>query len=304
MSRAREGGAHVLLLFVDGVGVGSRDPAVNPFARSTGSLLGRFDDEIRLGDPLPLSPGGFWKPVDASLGVPGLPQSATGQATILTGVNAPARVGAHVSAIPTRRVRELLEEGTIFSRLARAGRRATFANAYTQAFFERKRPHISATTRSMLAAGLPFRRIEDLVAGKALFHDYTNRVLPYGAASLPARSADEAAEILLGLAREHDFTLHEHFLTDLAGHRGSDDERTQAARRIEALVASISARADREGVLFLVVSDHGNLEDATVRTHTKNPVPFLAWGPGAEEALAQATDLTHVAPAILSALGL
>src|SRR5207249_8232782 len=74
--------------------------------------------------PLPLPYDGFWKPLDATLGVPGLPQSATGQATILTGVNAPRRVGRHVSAIPNRRVRELLEEDNLFRVLGRAGRRA------------------------------------------------------------------------------------------------------------------------------------------------------------------------------------
>jgi len=306
----------VILLFVDGVGVGPRDPATNPFARLAGTRLGRYRDEIpevavhsaRGQDPLPLPDGGFWKPLDASLGVPGLPQSATGQATILTGVNAPRRAGRHVSAIPDRRVRELLEEDNIFRMLGRAGRRATFANAFTPAYFARKRPHISATTRSLMAAGMPLRRLEDLKAGRALFHDYTNESLRRGGASeegdlVPALSGEEAADILFGLAREHDFTLHEHFLTDLAGHRGNDMERLEAARRIEELVEHLARGAARHGALVLVISDHGNLEDLTVRTHTMHPVPLLAWGPGAPEALEMATDLTHVTPAVLRSLG-
>ena len=400
MSKARS----VILLFVDGVGVGPRDPVTNPFARLTETRLGRFQDEVPDGafgvvgiggssnvlgrheapgharpapdtlesvgtagsgagpgsfiSPLPLPDGGFWKPLDARLGVPGLPQSATGQATILTGINAPRRVGRHVSAIPDRRVRELLEEDNLFRMLRRAGRRGTFANAYTPAYFARKRPHISSTTRSLMAADIPLRRLDDLTAGRALFHDYTNETLrkrgvrgdalgsrpaPFsaergssagtdsagsGAASLPAarssahgparrltnphpvaapliaaRSAEEAADILFGLAQEHDFTLHEHFLTDLAGHRGTDDERVAAARRIEGLVEHLAKGAASHDVLFLVVSDHGNLEDLGVRTHTMHPVPFLAWGPGAEKAVGIASDLTHVTPAILASLG-
>ncbi len=109
--------------------------------------------------------GGFWKPVDATLGVPGLPQSATGQATILTGRNVPQIVGGHVSAVPDRHVRSVLEKENLFGLLLRAGLRPTFANAYTPAFFARKRPHISVTTRSMMAAGLELRRIEDLSRG-------------------------------------------------------------------------------------------------------------------------------------------
>jgi 2,3-bisphosphoglycerate-independent phosphoglycerate mutase len=280
--------------------VGPRDPASNPFARLTETRLGRFQDEGQ-GGALP--DGGFWKPIDARLGVPGLPQSATGQATILTGVNAPRRVGRHVSAIPDRSVRELLEEDNLFRMLGRAGRRATFANAYTPAYFSRKRPHISATTRSLLAADVPLRRLEDLTAGRALFHDYTNEPLRKQGVSA-ARTAEEAAAILFALAREHDFTLHEHFLTDLAGHRGTDDERLEAARRIEALVEPLARGAEHHETLVLVVSDHGNLEDVRVRTHTVNPVPFLAWGPGSEAAVGMASDLTDVTPTILLILGI
>ena len=303
----------VLLLFVDGVGVGRRDATTNPFARLPQTLLGRFLDECGdagsgMGsDVLPggggLPFGGRWKPVDATLGVPGLPQSATGQATILTGVNVPREVGGHVAALPDRRVRRVIEDANIFGTLLRAGRRPTFANAYTRAFFERKRPHISATTRALMAAGLPFRMIEDLEAGRAVYHDYTNRHLPAGTPPLAPRSAAEAADILIGLAREHDFTLHEHFLTDLAGHRGSEEERTRAAGRIEDLVLELAQRAPAEDVLFLAVSDHGNLEDSTTRSHTLNPVPLLAWGPGADAAIAPVSDLSGVTPAILGLLG-
>jgi 2,3-bisphosphoglycerate-independent phosphoglycerate mutase len=303
----------VLLLFVDGVGVGLRDAGTNPFARLPRTLLGRFHDEcgdagsgIGSGE-LPagggLLRGGFWKPIDATLGVPGLPQSATGQATILTGVNVPREVGGHVAALPDRRVRRVIEDANIFGALLRAGRRPTFANAYTRAFFERRRPHISATTRAVMAAGLPFRMIEDLEAGRAVYHDYTNRHFPAETTPLAPRSAAQAADILIGLAREHDFTLHEHFLTDLAGHRGSEDERERAAARIEELVLELARRAPAGEVLFLAVSDHGNLEDSTTRSHTMNPVPLLAWGPGADEAIAPVRDLAGVTPSILRLLG-
>ena len=43
--------------------------------------------------------------LDASLEVEGLPQSATGQTTLFTGVNAAAAVGRHVSAFPGPRLR-------------------------------------------------------------------------------------------------------------------------------------------------------------------------------------------------------
>jgi hypothetical protein len=55
----------------------------------------------------------------------------------------------------------------------------------------------------------------------------------------------------------------------------------------------------------MVVSDHGNLEDLTVGTHTMNPALFAAWGP--EEAGPDAVaprGLTDITPFALRALGL
>ena len=48
---------------------------------------------------------------------------------------------------------------------------------------------------------------------------------------------------------------------------------------------------------LLVTSDHGNLEDKSTRSHTRNPVPLLAIGPQAA-AFAEARSLLDVAPAL------
>ena len=90
----------LLFLFFDGIGVGRDDPAENPFAaigaRRLGALAGRPDPEASFGT------------LDATLGVPGLPQSATGQTTLLTGVNAAAHAGRHMVGIPGPTLRPLL----------------------------------------------------------------------------------------------------------------------------------------------------------------------------------------------------
>jgi len=55
-----------------------------------------------------------------------------------------------------------------------------------------------------------------------------------------------------------------------------------------------------------VVSDHGNLEDLTVGTHTLNPAIFAAWGPAAkgEAAAGSPRRLTDIASFTLRALGI
>ena len=70
------------------------------------------------------------KPIDACLGVEGIPQSATGQATMFTGVNCPKTVGKHCEGFPGPVVRRVIEEGNIFTQLKRRGKKVRFADAY------------------------------------------------------------------------------------------------------------------------------------------------------------------------------
>jgi len=62
----------------------------------------------------------------------------------------------------------------------------------------------------------------------------------------------------------------------------------------------LSTWDDNEG-LILITSDHGNLEDLTIRNHTHNPVPAIVIG--AYELRQKFTqhlqDLTNIFPAIL-----
>ncbi|MBK9471587.1 MAG: hypothetical protein IPO18_04800 [bacterium] len=52
-----------------------------------------------------------------------------------------------------------------------------------------------------------------------------------------------------------------------------------------------------------LTSDHGNLEDATTRRHTTNPVPLLVWGRDARETAVAVSRLDEVAPAIVGRHG-
>jgi bisphosphoglycerate-independent phosphoglycerate mutase (AlkP superfamily) len=51
----------------------------------------------------------------------------------------------------------------------------------------------------------------------------------------------------------------------------------------------------------VLTSDHGNMEDLSTGSHTRNPVPLLARGPQARR-FAAAESIADVTPAILSAL--
>src|SRR5690606_26610443 len=102
---------------------GDDDPAINPLARDEYPVLRRLlDGQRALRATGRLSTvGAELVPTDAQLDVPGRPQSATGQATILTGINAAARVGEHYGPRPDARVRAVVDEGNLFRRLDEAG---------------------------------------------------------------------------------------------------------------------------------------------------------------------------------------
>ncbi len=186
----------VLLFFIDGLGIGTRGPH-NPLADlPNADPLAIFQDE-EPGIPF----GGLLAPTDACLGVEGRPQSASGQTTILTGVNAPAIVGYHKQGFPNQALLDIIREHSLFVQLKHAGvGPITFANTYTKRFFESRPRWISATTAAVEAAGLRFNQVEDLRAGAAVFHDFTNELLIERGESVDLRSPEEAGAVLASIA--------------------------------------------------------------------------------------------------------
>jgi 2,3-bisphosphoglycerate-independent phosphoglycerate mutase len=264
-----------------------------------------------LGGPLVLDGAGsmaggglILRPVDACLGVPGLPQSATGQTALFTGVNAPALVGDHITAYPTDPLRQVIAEHSVLKRAAEGGARVLFANAHSEQFWQMVREgkrHLGASTLTALAAAAPIPTLHDLIEGRAVLWDITHEVASsYLGYELPVVPAEEAGVRLARLATEYDLVLYESFLTDLAGHRRV--EPAWVLPRLDDFLGSVVAHLPPDTTLVLS-SDHGNLEDATTKMHTTNPVPLLAIGPAAE-AFRGATAITDVTPRILACMGM
>jgi hypothetical protein len=297
----------LLLIFIDGVGVGPPGDA-NPLSGPRLRLLGVHQGRLS-GVELEGLPGG-WRgaAIDATLGVAGLPQSATGQTTLLTGVNAAACLGYHQSAVPGAALRRVLLRQSVLRRVTDAGLRATFANAFRPRPFElledgapRRAP---ASALATWASAARFRTLDDLAEGKAVYHDITRETLRRGGFGLPDIAPEEAGRNLAAIARLHDLTVWEHFLTDVAGHAQDAGAGTTLLLRLEAMIAAAASGLDPERDGVVVTSDHGNLEDVSVRTHTRYPVPFLVWGRMRRALDRPVADLSDVAPSMLCELGL
>lgn len=296
-----------LWLFVDGIGL-APEGAGNPFSTepmpALRELLGGPLTLERVGSGTARGIGWHLAAIDATLGVGGLPQSATGQTALFTGENAPAILGRHVPALPGPRLAEILREKSVLRRAARAGRRVTFANPFSERYFaeveSRKRRH-SATTLAALAAEAPLRDLDDLAAGRACAWDVTRESFRVHAPEAQPIAAEEAGRHLAALAGAHDLTLWETFMTDLAGHHRFGWTATEALARLDGLLAGLLPALSTD-VTVVLTSDHGNLEEAGHRRHTRNPVPLLAIGPQAE-AIEGVDRIDRLAPRILERLG-
>jgi len=244
-------------------------------------------------------------PLDCQLGVPGLPQSATGQVALFTGVNAARLLGYHMAAYPGPLLREVIDADNVLKHVSDAGLQATFANAYSGAYFEAvaagKLRH-SATTLCVLAAGLRFRMEDDLARGLAVYWDITGERLRerLGSDLVSLVEPEVAGQRLAAIAATHHLTLFECFLPDMVGHRKDAAEALRLAALLDQFLGSCADCASDDTTL-LVCSDHGNLEDLSTGSHTLTPVPLIALGPRAG-AFAAATCITDVAPAIYSVL--
>src|SRR4051812_30112270 len=129
---------HILLIFIDGIGLGADDPAINPFAAANTPTLNQLAGNQRwLRDTGRVeSERAIFIPTDARFGVPGRPQSATGQAVIMTGRNVSAEIGEHYGPRPNPPIRQILAEDNVFKQVTAMGKRAALLDAYPPRFFE------------------------------------------------------------------------------------------------------------------------------------------------------------------------
>jgi hypothetical protein len=240
---------------------------------------------------------------DACLGVEGRPQSASGQTTILTGINAPALLGYHKQGFPNQALREIINEHSIFLQLKRAGIGPNaFANAYTHRFFETRPRWVSATTAAVEAAGMSFHNLEDLRAGRAVFMDFTNAFLIERGEDVAPRTPEEAGEVLAAIVAQHSFTLYEYFITDKIGHAQNMEAARLYLPSLARYLRAVLARLDLSQTTVILTSDHGNIEDLEVRNHTRNEVPTLVWGRARQSVARRVHSLADITPAIIEVL--
>lgn len=299
-----------LFLFVDGIGLGAASDS-NPLA--SGDLPG-FSR---------LSGGAAWtkdappvhqfshvfRPLDATLGVEGLPQSGTGQAALFTGLNAAQIHGRHFGPYPPTTVRPHVADSSLFAQLVAKGIPAdqlAFANAYPARFFRfvEARGRWTTTTLAAHSAGVRLRTADDLRNGLAIPADLTGKGWQRAIdPSFQPFDEAESARRVHQLVASHRLTLVEYYLTDKAGHSQDPERASNVLASLDRFLGHLADRLDPKRHLLVLTSDHGNIEDLSIKTHTRNPVPLVALGAGAES-FADASSLLDITPLLVNALAM
>jgi hypothetical protein len=299
--------SRVVFVFLDGVGIGVDDPALNPFVRwgaELPTLTHMTGDAVpTLRRPRTVGPGGRAFPLDATLDVDGTPQSGTGQVALLTGASAARIFGRHFGPWTPVRLRPLLEASNLLKRAADARRTVAFANAYPRDW-----PGGSGGRRlagpplAARSAGVLTRHEDALAEGAAIASEIVNDGwrLRLGFHALPEVTAREAGTNLARVSDAADLTLFAHYTTDSAGHARDMGAARAALVRLDEFFAGLLAGLASD-TLLVVASDHGNLEDVSAG-HTRNPALGIAVGPGADGA-EMVSDIRDVAPWLLDLLG-
>ena len=294
-----------IFLFLDGVGFGSDDPKSNPL------VAGRYPTLSRLaqGKPLTAATGRIHSeiadivPLDACMGVEGRPQSATGQATLLTGKNVPLAIGEHYGPRPDDRIRAQLDASNLFKQLREQGLLANFVNAYPPRFHasvKRGKRLLSSIQYAVTSAGLPLHDESDLTSGAALSVEYTNASWRdhLGYQNAPVYQPAEAGRQLWRIAQPCSFIMHDNWLTDELGHHQDMEGAIRNFTLFDGVLGGLLDVIDLSETLIVVASDHGNVEDCSHGKHTLNPAFCMVIGNRQGLPVEQMRSLCDVAPLI------
>lgn len=292
-----------LVIFLDGVGIGEDNSLTNPFFKFDFTTFSELFGSIPHLNNLTLEKDGrFLFPTDALMGVPDLPLSGTGQTSIFCGINASRILGKHFGPFPHSSLVPIIREQNIFKAFKRKKLKVSFANAYPKIFFDyiaSGKKRLSVTSLSCQLSDVPLKNPTDLRSGNALSAEIDNKVwvdkLGY---SLPIIKPETAAKRLWKITSENHFTLFEHFLTDHLGHGRNQEVFEDRFAVLDKFLFYTISNIPKNCTL-LICSDHGNLENISIKSHTLNPALTITAGKHAEKLRNRITNLSHIKDAIL-----
>ncbi|MCB1190052.1 MAG: metalloenzyme [Leptospiraceae bacterium] len=302
----------ILFIFIDGVGFGENNSDVNPFAKYAKGFFLPLADKSIPKDSLFFN--AIYHKTDAHLGVSGYPQSATGQTSIWTGINASKIMGRHITGYPTFTLKKIIQKYSIMKVLKENGFRSCFLNSYSPMYLEHiaKSKYITASTLIQLASEIPLKTLDDLREYRGLCMDITHHVFQGYASKfldknddlLKIRDPFEVGKATVEMSKEYDIALFEYFITDKVGHDMDWEAAKLVIYNIESFMQGILDYTDESQDQIIITSDHGNMEDLSHGKHTHNKVPTFLYGKYSNEFKEKVYSISDITPTIYSLFGI
>lgn len=292
-------------IFWDGVGYGKKDPKVNPFFSAK---LPTFHKLFNGNIPSTTfkrftSSNVSLSPVNTTLGIAGLPQSGTGQTSLMTGVNAAKLIGKHFGPHPYSTLIPIIKEKNLFTQLQKIGKTFFFANGYPQKYFDYifgPKGKVPTIALSYISTGKTLNAHTAIINQEAISADICGtRWHELGHPDVKAMAASESGKLFYQLGKKYDIIFFEYFITDHAGHSQQLPVAVEALERMDEFLEGLLHHFDYEKDIIFIISDHGNIEDLSVKTHTRNPVPLIVIGKQ-HFYFSRIKSLNDVTPAIIS----
>jgi len=296
---------NILMVFIDGVGIGKKDKVSNPFFKYGFKTFEKIFNDIPSLENHRLTNGThFLFPTDANLDVDGLPQSGTGQTSLYCGFNAAKYAGKHFGPFPYSTTIPILQKENLLVYFRDKYRSSYFANAYPKVFFDyikSGKSRLSVTALTCKLVGIRLNRVSDIRNGTALTAEITNerwnQRLGY---KLPVVKPETAARRLLKIAKRYKFTLYEYYLSDHLGHLRLANEFNKLFNDLDDFLFTLLTELNHKKMTLIICSDHGNLEDLSTKTHTRNPALTITAGKSAKQIADLVTDITQIKQAIIN----
>lgn len=298
---------NILLIFLDGVGIGEEDYEFNPFFKYEFKTFKNIFGEVpSLHKQVLRNSDVILFPTDARLGVDGLPQSGTGQTSIFCGVNAPEIINQHFGPFPYSTLIPIIIEQNIFKYFSDKNKKVFFANAYPKVFFDylnSGKKRLSVTQWCVKCNEMKFNNVNDVINGNALTPEITNHrwneKLNY---DLPLFDGKVAARKLLNISTENKLTVYEYFLTDHFGHRRIKDEMEFNLKILDDFLFTILTEYNKTTTSIVICSDHGNIENLSIKTHTLNPALTIVASKHCEKFYEEVKDISQIKNGIINIL--
>jgi phosphopentomutase len=94
--------------------------------------------------------------------------------------------------------------------------------------------------------------------------------------------------------------LYEYYLSDHLGHLRLANEFNRLFNELDEFLFTLLVELNHKKMTLIICSDHGNLEDLSTKTHTRNPALTITAGISAKQIAEFVSDITQIKQAIVN----